>query len=87
MIGANISYRNYVEGIKNLKEAGYKYVYFDSDFLIDTKIDKLKYVNKLVKNFELVSFSLHNIWMFPEDFKKINDFVSLQKIFLKNVKF
>jgi len=46
MIGAIISFRNYVEGIKNLKEAGYGYVYFDGDFLIDAKIDDLKDVYK-----------------------------------------
>jgi hypothetical protein len=42
MLGANISFRNYADGVKNLKEMDYKYVYFDGDFLIDVKINELK---------------------------------------------
>lgn len=86
MIGASISFRNYVEGIKNLKEAGYGYVYFDGDFLIDAKIDDLKDVYKFLNDFGLSPFSIHNLWMFPEDFEKLNDFISLQKSFFEKSK-
>jgi len=79
MIGANISFRNYVDGVKNLKELDYKYVYFDGDFLIDTKINELKFVSHIVKEFNLFPFSLHNLWMFPDDINKIKDFVDFQK--------
>lgn len=86
MIGANISFRNYIEGIKNLKEEGYGYVYFDGDFLIDAKMDDLKDVYKFLNDFGLSPFSIHNLWMFPEDFEKLNDFISLQKSFFEKSK-
>ncbi|MCM8804134.1 MAG: sugar phosphate isomerase/epimerase [Candidatus Omnitrophica bacterium] len=86
MIGSNISFRNYFEEVKNLKENGYKYVYFDGDFLIDTKNRQLEDIFKLIKDFELIPFSLHNLWTFPEDIRKIDDFISLQENFFEKAK-
>lgn len=84
MLGANISYRNYFEGIKNLSETGYKYVYFDGDFLVDTS--EIKDIPKIINDFGLIPFSLHDIWMFPEEKEKINEFISYKETVFEKAK-
>lgn len=86
MLGANINVKGYMDGIKNLSEAGYKYVHFDGDFLVDVKTSQMKDVSQIINDSGLEPFSLHDIWMYPEDKEKINDFVSYKESVFERAK-
>lgn len=78
-LGAITGIKSFVDVVKNLKDLGYKYVSFKRDFLTDASEKFLKDASKFIKEMDIKPFSCHNIWSFPEDFKKTKEFISFKE--------
>jgi len=67
------------QNLKNLVSAGYRAVYFDSDFLNVPSLEQLREVKRMVDDLPLEPFSIHNLQLFPEPEKKPESIISFQE--------
>lgn len=87
-IGANIYFKDLQKAknnIKNLINSGYDAVYFDGDFFINASEEDLKEISKFISDPKLVSFSAHNLEVYPSIEEKPENIIPFQeKIFEKS---
>jgi len=87
-LGANIYFGDTGkarQNLENLSRCGYQAVYLEGDFL-NVPLEQLKEVKRIIDDYPLEAFSVHNLQLFPEPEEKPESIISFQEEIFEKAK-